>query len=572
MGACQEIAQRLGQAAHHVGLQIATVADLNALARDLDANSTAARNVLIVTSTYNGQPPDNARLFAQRLASGSLSCAGLRYAVLGCGNSQWSSTFQRFPIDVDAALEKLGGVRVHARGLADANADWDEPIEQFERSIWASFVPNANLASASRTGDVQDNAFKVDLVDAAAIPIDYTAGSDIVEVEVVENRELVQDDGPRSIRHLELRLPTGGQSNGDQYPAYQAGDHLGVLPRNSESVIDALCGRLRLSRSQTIRIESVTASGSDANLPFNRPISIEQLMRDYLDLQAPLSRKAVARLASLTDCPPEKAALQSASDDWKASEIAANRDTLSVVLDRYQSLQPSIADLLDLMPLLKPRYYSISSSPRLDGASTVTLTVGRLLWTDARGQSRYGLCSDYLSGIRPGDRIKAWLRPAPISFHLPTDARRPLLMVGPGTGVAPMRSFIRERIAEARAGAEIGPIVLVFGCRNQLKDFLYGDEFKGYAVEFPGKFTLLTAFSRDGPRKHYVQDVIRSESSRIADLIASNAKIFVCGDAKSMAPAVRQAIADCAGAKRPNLVQDLIASADYVEDIWASMV
>jgi cytochrome P450 / NADPH-cytochrome P450 reductase len=229
-----------------------------------------------------------------------------------------------------------------------------------------------------------------------------------------------------------------------------------------------------------------------------------------------------------------------------------------------------------MLSLLAPRYYSISSSPSGDPARC-SVTVGVVEGAASSGRGIYkGVCSNYLAGRRAGETIHATIRETKAGFRLPDDASVPIIMVGPGTGLAPFRGFLQERAARKAKGATLGPATLFFGCRHPDQDFIYADELKAFAA--CGICELHTAFSRaDGARnKTYVQHLVAAEKDKVWQLIGQGAVVFVCGDGGKMEPGVKAALvaiyrertgADAEAGTR--WIEEMGAKNRYVLDVWA---
>jgi cytochrome P450/NADPH-cytochrome P450 reductase len=227
-----------------------------------------------------------------------------------------------------------------------------------------------------------------------------------------------------------------------------------------------------------------------------------------------------------------------------------------------------------MLSLLAPRYYSISSSPSVD-PSRCSVTVGVVGGPASSGRGVYrGICSNYLAGRRPNETVHATVRETKAGFRLPDDPRVPIIMIGPGTGLAPFRGFLQERAALRARGKTLGPAMLFFGCRHPDQDYLYADELKAFAAS--GIAELHTAFSRTEGPKTYVQNLVAAEKDRIWSLIEQGAIIYVCGDGGKMEPDVKAALVaiyrERSGADADTSlrwIDDLGTKNRYVLDVWA---
>ena len=281
-----------------------------------------------------------------------------------------------------------------------------------------------------------------------------------------------------------------------------------------------------------------------------------------------------------TRCPVTKPKLlalvgeDEASSEHYRTEILAKRKSVFNLLQEYPACELPFHIYLETLSLLAPRYYSISSSPSGDSASC-SITVGVVEGPAASGQGIYrGVCSTYLAGRRAGEGVHAVVRETKAGFRLPEDDAVPIIMIGPGTGLAPFRGFLQQRAARKAKGAALGPAMLFFGCRHPDQDFLYADELKAFAAD--GIAELHTAFSRAGGERTYVQQLIAAENERVWRLLEQGAIVYVCGDGSRMEPDVKAALvaihhertgADAAAGQR--WIEDLGAKNRYVLDVWA---
>ena len=570
LGTAEGIAHRIADDARSRGFA-ATVGALDEHADALPRQGA----VVIVTASYNGQPPDNAAKFCQKLRDPALpsdAFAGVEYNVFGCGNRDWSATYQAIPTLIDAELEKHGGKRIYKRGEGDARGDFDRDYRAWYDELFPSLAKALDLPSATAEattgGGPRISVSFVNRLAASPIMRSYSA----VAMTVRMNRELQHRDcerpSQRSTRHVEIALPPG--------VSYSAGDHLGIVPRNGLETIRRVLMRFKLDPSLYATISPRVYA--DTHLPVNEPVPLLGILANRIELQEVATREQIATLAQHDKDEKERTALEAlAGDDARyGKQVFASRKSVLDILDEYPSCTPPFEVFLDMMPPLRPRYYSISSSPLID-ASACSITVGVLESPALSGRGRFrGVCSNYLVAQPADATVYAFVRKPTIPFHPPANPHLPMIMIGPGTGVAPFRGFLLERAALKKQGAPIGESLLFFGCRDPMQDFLYEDEMR--AFEAGGVTKLVCAFSREpGKPKAHVQQAIAANGDAVWDLLQKEAPVFVCGEASRMAPDVRQAFVDLfckrtgvSPADGKTWLAGLVTSHRYLEDIWAS--
>jgi cytochrome P450/NADPH-cytochrome P450 reductase len=363
-----------------------------------------------------------------------------------------------------------------------------------------------------------------------------------------------------------------------QGASYRVGDHLSVVPRNDPALVNAVAHRFGFLPADQIKL--AVAEGRRAQLPVGESVSVGQLLTDFVELQQVATRKQIQIMSEHTRCPVTKPKLLAfVGDEAEAgeryrAEILAKRKSVFDLLVEYPACGLPFHAYLEMLSLLAPRYYSISSSPSVD-PTRCSITVGVVGGPAASGRGIYkGICSNYLADRRAGDTIYATVRETKAGFRLPDDSSMPIVMIGPGTGLAPFRGFLQERAARKAKGATLGPAMLFFGCRHPDQDFLYADELKAMAAS--GITELFTAFSRtDGP-KTYVQHLLATQKDKVWSLIEQGAIIYVCGDGGEMEPDVKAALvaiyreksgSDAATGAR--WIEDLGTKNRYVLDVWA---
>ncbi|WP_068426999.1 bifunctional cytochrome P450/NADPH--P450 reductase [Piscicoccus intestinalis] len=487
--------------------------------------------LVVVTASYEGQPPDNAKQFVpwlEAVPDGALD--GVRYAVFGCGNTDWARTYQRIPTLVDEQLERAGAARLLERGEANARGDFFGDFEEWHERLWPA-IGSALGVAASPDVDATPQ-LSVDIIGPGREQL--LRASDLELGQVVVNRELadLSKPGARSKRHLEIALPTG--------QTYRTGDYLAVLPLNPVTVIDRALARFDLAYDTRLQI-----SGAATQLPVDAPVLAGELFGSYVELSRPAGRRQVEQLAAACPCPPEKAQLLALADESTyESEVLGKRLSVLDLLERFASVSLPLATFLGMLTPLSPRQYSISSSPRWS-ADHATLTVAHLSAPALAGDGTYeGVASTFLAHSRPGTRIPVTVRESNVDFAPPADLSTPMVMVCAGTGLAPFRGFIQDRALRAQAdGVTPAPALLFFGCDGPDIDYLYRDELQEWSRQ--GVVDVRPAFSAepedgpDGPMR-FVQDRLWADRADVADLVRAGAQFYVCGEGQRMAPAVHE--------------------------------
>jgi cytochrome P450/NADPH-cytochrome P450 reductase len=520
----------------------------------------------LVTASYNGQAPDNARKFLTWLAGvpdGALM--GVNYALFGCGNRDWTMTYQSEPKEIDELLNRAGAQAFLERGEGDARGDFFGDFEKWYGAFWPTLSSTLGVAAAEVAGGP--------LYDVEVVP---SSGLQLVEenkldfATISDNRELVDMTSPlgRSKRHIEFTLPEG--------VTYGAGDYLAVLPENHPELVERAARRTGLRPDAAVVLRS-TRGAMAASLPTDRPVSIQELLGRHVELSAPATRKNVEQLAALNPCPPhrdELAAIAADPERYQA-EILKKRVSVLELLEAWPSCQINLGQFLEMLPAMRVRQYSISSSPRLE-ATRCSLTVALVDAPAWSGQGQFrGTCSSYLSRMKVGHQVPVAIKSPNVPFHPPASNATPVVMICAGTGLAPFRGFVQERALRHAAGEKAGPALLFFGCDHPDVDFLYRDELEGW--ERDGIVALLPAFFRkpDGDIT-FVQHRLWQERDKVRALFRQGAIVFLCGDGLNMAPAVRQTLADiyketvgCTDEQATVWLAEMERAGRYVPDVFA---
>ena len=572
LGTAEGIAHHVADDARSHGF-VTTVAPLD----DYTGKLPKGGAVVVTTSSYNGTSPDNAARFFDWLCNDSLGTDGLKgvnYTVFGVGDHDWAGTYQRVPKMIDGHMAAHGATRVYQRGEGDQSDDFDGQFRGWYEHLWSSLASALGTSVDEHDTGVKTHRYEVELVTEHEEVSPFVAEYGARPMRVVANRELQRKDGPdpseRSTRHIEFALPEG--------VTYNTGDHLGILPRNDEALVRRVMERFELTGNTRIRIRKNTSAKSF--LPVDQPVAVADVLSAYVGLQHVARRSQIQVLAEYTECPPEKEKLLALGGDDPDSvaryreEILENNVSLIDLLEEFRSCALPLNIYLELLPPLKPRYYSISSSPLVD-EHKCSITVGVVEGPARSGLGAYeGVCSSYLAQQPEGSVLDGFVRPPSTPFMPPEDPSTPMVMVAAGTGLAPFRGFLQERAAAKAQGEQVGPSSLFFGCRSPYQDYLYEDELEKFATE--GIVNTRCAFSRlEGQPKTYVQQSIKAQEDEIWPLIEAGANIYLCGDASRMAPEVEKAFVSLYKDKSGASEQDseewmsrMKSAHRYLLDVW----
>ncbi|MFC5888614.1 cytochrome P450 [Kitasatospora aburaviensis] len=574
-GTCREFAARLADAAAELGCDT-TVAPLDAYTGRLPSD----RPVVIATASYNGQPTDDAAAFVRWLEQVEPGSAdGVRYAVLGVGDRNWTATYQRIPTLVHDRLAALGATRLLPRAEADASGELTGAVDAFTAALRTALLhhhgdPDTGATPAPAAGNAAGTAhgtpgYTVTELGGTALDA-LAARHDLTAMTVTATGHLSRPDYPRVKRHLRLALPDG--------TAYRTGDHLVVLPANDQELVERAAKVLRLDLDAVLSI-TPTRQRRDG-LAVDRPLTVRELLTHHVELQDRPTAAQLAALAARNPCPPEQAALRALADARSAgADAPADPRTLLDLVEDHPALQSGVLTwpvLLDLLPVRRPRHYSVSSSPAADPRH-VDLMVSLLQAPARSGRGTYrGTGSGYLGGLRPGDTVLARLQPCREAFRIDHSATTPVIMVAAGTGLAPFRGAVADRRALLAAGARLATALCYFGCDAPDADYLHAEELR--EAERAGAVSLRPAFSEAPVRgRRFVQDRIAAEADEVWSLLEAGAEVYVCGDGARMAPGVRAALETLYRDRTPGAgeadarawLQGLMVEGRYVEDVYA---
>ncbi|RLN02193.1 hypothetical protein BBJ28_00001262 [Nothophytophthora sp. Chile5] len=584
--------------------------------------------VVLVMATYGeGDPTDNAVEFLRYLKDedgvlGENALDGVGYTVFGLGNLQYEH-YNAVGRSVDKLMEKHGAHRVYRYGEGDDDASLDEDFDDWVEGLWkdlrGQFIAGAADAEAAksdssstkqgegevlsapdyeyeceeiRESEAKELAASSSVKDArmkASTKHFFTAKS----AKVVVNREVRLSTENGSTVHVEFDLRDTGVT-------YQTADNLAVLPDNERSVVDRLASRLGYDVEQWVAIKPADED-SAGELPFPSPCTIDQVLTRYLGINGAPRKGPLKQLAFFASDPAESAELQrlaskEGKDQYQTWVVDDERSFVDV-LEHFRSVQLPLKALLQIVPFLAPRYYTISSSS-LVNPQRVHATVSLIENKKSDNRVFRGVCSNYLGSLQPldihtDDKKKRESRPGEqgvktprewpaarifvraSTFRLPKNALTPIILIGPGTGIAPMRAFLQERAKQKESGVEVGKSILYFGCRKRDEDFIYKDELETFQEN--GVLTEMNlAFSREQEKKVYVQHLLAKNGEATWELIRDHdAHIYVCGattmgnDVNKVLHEVIEEFGGQSADEATATLKGLQDSHRYIQELWA---
>ena len=530
-GNAKGVASQVEQSASAAGINVKLVNISNFKPKTLKHES----HILIIASTNGeGEPPDDAIEFHEfLLGKKAPKLPNLNYSVLALGDSSYEF-FCQTGKDFDDRLKALGATQVLPR--VDCDVDYDDESESWKLSI---------------VEHLKDELTQADITLAPVIDLPVAAANQYskqnpLSAEFLLSQKITGRDSAKDVRHIEIDL-------GDSGLTYQAGDALGVFFDNDEDLVTELLVALNFSGTEQV---SLKVSGEQQNLTIKKALTsqleITQTAPAFIDFWA--TQSGDVKL------------LEVASDKNTAREFAANHQIVDLVIANKTDVEPQV--FVDALRKITPRLYSIASA-QAEVDEEVHLTVG-LVNYENKGQQRFGGASHFLANrIAEGQQVQVFVEHND-NFRLPADSNTPVIMIGPGTGVAPFRAFMQQRDADEASGDNW----MFFGEQTFTQDFLYQVEWQNYL-----KSGLLTrmdvAFSRDQADKIYVQDRLKEQASEVFTWLERGAHLYICGDANRMAKDVHQTLVDIISEQgqlnseqAEQYLKDLRSNKRYQKDVY----
>lgn len=603
---------------------------INAISADLDdydhkhfSEFAANKIAIFIVATYGeGDPTDNANSLSEYLTSlkseTSTSLTSLRFLAYGLGNSSYR-LYNKFVAVVDEKLQAAGAERLGYVGKGDAAggttatensfSDWKremlhilgEKLGREERAM--TYEPGLDVLEACSLEQADVYLGEPGAQHLKGSPKTNINLQNPYAAPIALSKELFTT-GDRNCIHMEFDI------SGAPSLKYQSGDHLAVWPINPDDEVERLIRVLGWDEATRHTSIDIQAKERTTKVPIPSPTTRETVLKYYLEICGPVSHDLVGLLRDFAPSPDAKQVLEDLYGSWRT----VGQELSSKYLNTGKLMQFAggnatwskvpLTLLIESMPKVQPRYYSIASSPTVAArrpaiTAVVNASPPAPTPSDPVAERFHGVATNYLlahkrhqhgeepaepgrpsytldgpRGKLAGSKVLMHVRTS--AFKLPTNPSRPIIMVGAGTGVAPFRGFLQERAKLASYAKEVGQMLLLFGCRSPSEDFLYEDEWREYERTVP--LELVTAFSRaDKEEKVYVQQRLAQRKQDVVRMLVDNhAYFYICGSAH-MGADVRAALLDAlvelkswSLAEAERYLRTLKASKRLQEDVWVT--
>eukprot|EP00028_Trichosphaerium_sp_Am-I-7-wt_P005760 CAMPEP_0168531048 /NCGR_PEP_ID=MMETSP0405-20121227/15134_1 /TAXON_ID=498012 /ORGANISM="Trichosphaerium sp, Strain Am-I-7 wt" /LENGTH=1322 /DNA_ID=CAMNT_0008555613 /DNA_START=110 /DNA_END=4078 /DNA_ORIENTATION=+ len=509
---------------------------------DLDELPTAGSIICVIATCGQGEFPGNSKGFWKALSNPELPAdylADLKYTVFGLGDSSYVFYNETAKL-VDARLQELGATKFHPTGLGDDQHDdrYDTELEEWQPDLFNELnTPDPPQVLPEATHKVERFNIQVAKENNLSPTVDryVPPGADLVPLSKVDLLTPVNYD--RDIRHIEFDL-SGKNMH------YELGDSLGIWPMNPKEWLEPVYDYLGVAPTDIVTLQDMQNS---RKFPFPAAITAETLLSQVLDIFGRPKRRFYEMLSLVATSEEEKATLRHLiTKEGKEEMQVLVKDTANhlEIMKMFPSAKPNLATLVDFIPEIKPRLYSIASSTEYHGKDALHLLVVADEWKTSKGVEKHGLCTKYLRDmtVDEGPLVASRVNAAAVQY--PEDQCIPLILAGLGTGLAPFRAVIEERAIAMKKGEKVGPIALFFGARHKKTEFSYQDELEKFQ-EMGVLTSIHCAWSRDQKQKVYVQNKLSEVPELVVDyLINKKGNFYFCGPGGSVPGALEKEVAN----------------------------
>jgi len=501
-GTAEEFAGRLAKEGARYGLK-GLVADPEeedmdniSKLKDLEEEVGGPCLAVFMMATYGeGDPTDNAMDFNEKLQNDSIEMDGLRYAVFGLGNKTYEH-FNAMGIFVDAKLEALGGRRVHDLGSGDDDANLEDDFITWKEAFWTKVC--SELGIEANSDDINTRQYLHKVLEEGDFKPEKVYTGEVARLRsyitqrppfdvknpymspIKVNKNIHKEGSGRHCMHIEVDIE-GSRIR------YDAGDHVAVYPTNNTDLVDRLGELLKIDMDTVFTMTNLDEDSSKKH-PFPCPTTYRTALLHYVDISAIPRTHILLELAKYTEDNEQKSKLELMSGTTPEGKalyqkwIVDDVRHLTHILEDLNSCAPPVDHLLELLPRLQPRFYSIASSAKIHPTSVHICGVV-VEYATPTGRTNKGVATTWLrEKIAVGEdypKVPIYVRRS--QFRLPNRVQTPVIMIGPGSGLAPFRGFIQERAWQKEQNKPVGPTLLYFGCRNKGHDYIYQDELEAWA-------------------------------------------------------------------------------------------
>jgi len=583
-GVTEQVAKKFAGLCKDRGVVVRRVCDLDELSdmEDLKAACAGAVCVVMCSTCGHGDFPQNAGLFwsslsAQNLASKELS--DLRFCVFGMGDRSYADSFCEAAKKIEERMLELGAERLLEMGIGDDRDEekWETGFLKWLPKLWLTL----KAPEPEDDGRPKDPLFEVKYHDMAAVHTSPIVPPGAQLLSVVENKRMTPAGYERDIRHVAL------SKDGVDFP-FDLGDAVAIYPENLPQDVDEALQFLSLDGNRVISVKCSENVSERHRRAFDRRVTVRQVLTNMLDLFGRPSRSFCADLARFANNAEAKALRKLSrsvgpdefphQDEWVA--LSEQCPTYFDLMKKFSSAKMPLEQLLSVLPLIKPRIYSIASDARYS-PKAVEFTIVINQWkAKATGELKTGTCTKFIQQM-PLDKQVACAVVCG-TFQFPEKDTTPMVMVGLGTGIAPIRSFMQDKLYKKKNGIPTGPMVVFYGCRHEQEELLYKDEWKMFEQE--GVLTkLVGAFQFDKPhyppKQIFVSDKMAEQPELISDnLLEKGGYFFMCGPAvatPSVQKALKAALVQRGGQGAPKTgpesdkwFKDFVAAGRYSEESY----
>uniref|UniRef100_A0A673ISG1 NADPH--hemoprotein reductase n=1 Tax=Sinocyclocheilus rhinocerous TaxID=307959 RepID=A0A673ISG1_9TELE len=566
-GTGEEFANRLAKDAHRYGMKGMAADpeeyDMSELSRLTEIENSIA---IFCLATYGeGDPTDNAQDFYDWLQEGDADFSGVKYTVFALGNKTYEH-YNAMGKYVDKRLAELGAQRIFDLGMGDDDGNLEEDFVSWREQFWPAVCEHFGVEATGEESSIRQYELKVH----SDLNMNKIYTGELGRLMSFENQKPPFDSknpflaavtvnrklnkaGDRHLMHLELDI-TGSKIR------YESGDHVAVYPINDSVIVNQIGDLLGVDLDMVISLNNLDEE-SNKKHPFPCPSTYRTALTHYLDITNPPRTNVLYELAQYATEPKDQENMRkmaSSSPEGKAlyqSWVLDSCRNILAILEDLPSLRPPIDHLCELLPRLQARYYSIASSSKVH-PNSIHICAVVVEYETKTGRVNKGVATNWLKNKMPTDNghkttVPMYIRKS--QFRLPFKSTNPVIMVGPGTGIAPFMGFVQERGWLKEQGKDVGDTVLYYGCRYKNEDFLYQEDLEEF--EKTGVLTALNvAFSRDQAEK---VALILDRASLLT--ILTLPVILLRRDARNMARDVQNAFYEIA--------EEL--GGRYSQDVWS---